>query len=131
MPLGADLKSRTVIRAIVGYGVVAFALLQIVEPIMHGLHLPDVTLTWVLIAIGAAFPVVVIVALVSDRSEKPARLHPGWIATAAIVLLLVAASVVFAGRAQKAPRAPSLSQVTFEGGVEEYPAWSPDGKQLA
>jgi len=36
-----ELKRRRVFRAVVGYGVAAFALLQIIEPIMHGLHWPD------------------------------------------------------------------------------------------
>ena len=41
----AGLRRRRVFRAIVGYGIVTFALLQIIEPIMHALHLPDDTLT--------------------------------------------------------------------------------------
>ena len=36
-----QMKQRRVFRALVGYGIVSFAILQIVEPIMHGLHLPD------------------------------------------------------------------------------------------
>jgi len=35
--LFAELKRRRVIRALVGYGIAAFAVLQIVEPNMHGL----------------------------------------------------------------------------------------------
>ena len=33
-----ELKRRRVVRALVGYGIAAFAVLQIIEPIMHGLH---------------------------------------------------------------------------------------------
>ena len=33
-----ELQRRRVFRALVAYGVVAFTLLQIAEPIMHGLH---------------------------------------------------------------------------------------------
>ena len=40
------MKNRRVVRAVVDYGVVAVALLQVIEPIMHGLHLPEATLTW-------------------------------------------------------------------------------------
>src|SRR6266566_8537129 len=41
-----QMKQRRVFRALVGYGIVSFAILQIVEPIMHGLSLPE----WVLAA---------------------------------------------------------------------------------
>ena len=54
-------KRRRILRAIAGYGIVAFALLQIVEPIMHGLHLPDRMLTFVVLTLALAFPVVVAV----------------------------------------------------------------------
>jgi len=37
----AELQRRCVFRAMVGYGIGAFAVLQIVEPVMHGLHWPD------------------------------------------------------------------------------------------
>jgi len=33
-------SSITVFRALVGYGIAAFAVLQIIEPVMHGLHWP-------------------------------------------------------------------------------------------
>jgi len=55
-----ELKRRRVFRAIVGYGIVAFALLQVVEPITHGFHLPDETLTITVVALGFGFPVVVV-----------------------------------------------------------------------
>ena len=35
--LVAELQRRRVCRALVGYGIAAFAILQIIEPIMHGL----------------------------------------------------------------------------------------------
>jgi hypothetical protein len=47
LPLLAELKRRRVFRVLVGYGIVSFAVLQVIEPIMHALHLPDVTLTYV------------------------------------------------------------------------------------
>src|SRR5205085_8365476 len=37
-PLVAELNRRRVFRALVGYGVVAFAVLQVVEPVSHGLR---------------------------------------------------------------------------------------------
>jgi hypothetical protein len=36
--LFVELKRRRVFRALVGYGIAAFAVLQIIEPVMHGLH---------------------------------------------------------------------------------------------
>ena len=44
MSLIAELKRRRVFRALVGYGIAAFAVLQIIEPTMHGLHWPDAVL---------------------------------------------------------------------------------------
>jgi hypothetical protein len=41
LPLFAELKRRRVFRALVGYGIAAFAVLQIVEPLMHGFRWPD------------------------------------------------------------------------------------------
>src|SRR5213594_3259970 len=41
LSLLVELKRRRVFRAMVGYGIAAFAVLQIVEPVMHGLHWPD------------------------------------------------------------------------------------------
>src|SRR5260370_16079122 len=54
----SQLKRWRVFRAAVAYCIVAFALRQMVEPIMHGLHLPDATLTYFLLALGLAFPLV-------------------------------------------------------------------------
>jgi TolB-like protein/tetratricopeptide (TPR) repeat protein len=54
-----ELKRRRVFRVMVGYGLVAFALLQVIEPIQHGLHLPDSLLTYLVVALGAGFPVVI------------------------------------------------------------------------
>ena len=61
-----ELKRRRVFRALVGYGAVAFALLQIIEPIMHGLHWPDAVLTYVVAALAIGFPIVVGLAWIFD-----------------------------------------------------------------
>jgi hypothetical protein len=50
LPLLVELKRRRVFRAMVGYGIAAFAVLQIVEPVMHGLHWPDAVLSYVVVA---------------------------------------------------------------------------------
>ncbi len=45
----AELKRRRVFRALVGYGIAAFAVLQIIEPIMHGAHWPEIVLSYVVL----------------------------------------------------------------------------------
>src|SRR6266446_4295582 len=80
LPLIAELKRRRVFRAVAGYAIVAFALLQIIEPVMHGLRLPDWTLSFVVVALAVAFPVVVVLAWVFDVSsggiERTVPLQP-------------------------------------------------------
>lgn len=53
-------------RALLGWGVVAFALLQVYEPVMHGLHLPEWTLSFVVVALGLGFPITAALAWVFD-----------------------------------------------------------------
>src|SRR6516165_4142300 len=55
----AELKRRRVFRALVAYGIAAFAVLQIIEPIMHGLRWPETVLSYVVAALAAGFPVVI------------------------------------------------------------------------
>jgi TolB-like protein/Tfp pilus assembly protein PilF len=64
-----ELRRRRVFRTLVSYGVVAFALLQVTEPLMHGLHWPDAVLTWVVVALAAGFPVVVGLAWLFDVNQ--------------------------------------------------------------
>jgi hypothetical protein len=52
--LFAELRRRRVIRALLGYAVASFAVLQVTEPVMHGLHLPESVLTVVVVLLGAA-----------------------------------------------------------------------------
>jgi Tol biopolymer transport system component len=148
----SQLKRWRVFRAAVAYCIVAFALLQIVEPIMHGLHLPDATLTYFLLALGLAFPLVLAGSWTLDllgRGDQSAAgsvavtgasVVPGRTAlrpaSLALLLILVAAvavtvTLVAAGfRSARLSTLPKLSQVTFAEGIEEYPAWSPDGRRL-
>ena len=145
----SEQRGRRVLRTIAGYGIVAFALLQIVEPIMHGLHLPEATLTYFLVGLALAFPIVVIVSWMFDvlrlgaRAAAPAAGHPAALpvreplatpaSLLAIVLVAAAVSAIItllaAGR-ETAGKSPTLAQVTLARGVAEYPAWSPDGKQI-
>jgi len=40
--------------------------LQIIEPVMHGLHWPEAVLSYVVVALGLGFPLVVALAWVFD-----------------------------------------------------------------
>jgi hypothetical protein len=65
----SELKRRRVFRVLVGYGLVAFAVLQIIEPVMHALHLADVTLTYTVLALALGLPIVVVLAWAFDVNE--------------------------------------------------------------
>src|SRR5437870_3458235 len=69
LPLLAELKRRRVFRALIGYGLAAFAVLQIIEPVMHGLHWPEAVLSYVVVALAIGFPVVVGLAWAFDVRE--------------------------------------------------------------
>lgn len=72
-----ELRRRRVFRALVGYGIASFAILQIVEPVMHGLRLPEWTLTAVVVALGIGFPITVALAWVFDlKATGIERTHP-------------------------------------------------------
>ena len=64
--LVSEFRRRRVIRALVGYGIAAFAVLQIIEPIMHGLHWPESVLSYVVVALALGFPLVVVLAWIFD-----------------------------------------------------------------
>ncbi|HWE26334.1 MAG TPA: hypothetical protein VG496_20525 [Myxococcales bacterium] len=66
VPVLAELQRRRVFRALVGYGIAAFAVLQVVEPVMHGLRWPDSVLSYVVLALAAGFPIVVALAWIFD-----------------------------------------------------------------
>jgi TolB-like protein/Tfp pilus assembly protein PilF len=65
-----ELRRRRVFRALAGYGLIAFAVLQVVEPVMHGLHLQEWVLTATVVALGLGFPVVVALAWVFDLTAQ-------------------------------------------------------------
>ena len=58
------------IRALLGWGVVSFAVLQVAEPVLHAYHLPEWWLTVVVTILGGGFPVTVVLAWVFDLSAK-------------------------------------------------------------
>jgi Tol biopolymer transport system component len=61
-----ELRRRRVIRSLVVYGTLAFAILQVVEPVMHGLHLPEWVLSAVVVLLGLGFPLTTGLAWVFD-----------------------------------------------------------------
>src|SRR5215467_489018 len=73
----AELKRRRVFRALVAYGIAAFAVLQIIEPIMHGARWPDMVLSYVVAGLAAGFPIVITLAWVFDvRGGRIERAAP-------------------------------------------------------
>jgi tetratricopeptide (TPR) repeat protein len=62
----AELRRRRVFRALLGYGIFAFAVLQVIEPLLHALHLPDGVLTPVVAALGAGFPLTIVLSWAFD-----------------------------------------------------------------
>jgi TolB-like protein/Flp pilus assembly protein TadD len=66
----AELKRRRVFRVMVGYGIFAFAVLQVIEPIMHGAGLPDWVLKAVLVALAVGFPVALVLAWLFDLTAQ-------------------------------------------------------------
>ena len=95
-----ELKRRRVFRALVVYGLLALAILQIIEPVMHGLHWPDAVLSYVVVALGLGFPIVVSLAWIFDvregRLERPDPVRGAGLRGWRLVLVLTAIGVVAA-----------------------------------
>ena len=95
----SELKRRRVIRALIAYGITAFAVLQIIEPVMHGLHWPDEVLSYVVVALAVGFPIVVSLAWIFDvnagRIERTAA-APAGPKGVRLALLLVGIGVLAA-----------------------------------
>ncbi len=62
MSLIAELKRRNVFRVGVAYAIVAWLLVEVASVVLPALHLPDWTLTFLIIVILAGFPLVLIFA---------------------------------------------------------------------
>ncbi|TMA32350.1 MAG: tetratricopeptide repeat protein [Deltaproteobacteria bacterium] len=88
LALFAELKRRRVFRALVGYGIAAFAVLQIVEPVMHGLRWPDTVLSYVVVALAVGFPIVVTLAWIFDVNQGRVERTGGGPGGARLVLIL-------------------------------------------
>ena len=72
----AELKRRRVFRVMVGYAISCFAILQVVEPIMHGARLPEWVLTVVLVALALGFVAAVVLAWLFDLTAQGVRRTP-------------------------------------------------------
>ncbi len=102
LPFLAELNRRRVFRALIGYGIVAFAVMQIIEPIMHGLHWPEEILSYVVLALALGFPITAGLAWIYDinsgRIERTApapgaiELHKRVTATLLLALGFLAAA---------------------------------------
>jgi TolB-like protein/Tfp pilus assembly protein PilF len=93
-----ELRQRRVLRTLLAYGVVVFAVLQVIEPVLHGLRLPDWSLTAVVIGIALGFPVVGLIAWLLDPQRRPAspRAHSAHIRNRRLALGLGALALAVA-----------------------------------
>ena len=71
-----ELKRRRVFRALVGYGIFSFAVLQVSEPVLHAYDLPPWILTAVVTALAAGFPIAVILAWLFDLTAEGVKRTP-------------------------------------------------------
>src|SRR5262249_2329429 len=87
-----ELKRRRVFRALIGYGVVAFAVLQVIEPVIHGLALPDWVLSLTVTGLGIGFAVTLVLAWAFDlKGGRIERTGPA--PRGRLLLVLVAAGI--------------------------------------
>jgi TolB-like protein/tetratricopeptide (TPR) repeat protein len=95
-----ELRRRRVFRALVAYGIAAFAVLQVVEPIMHGAHWPEIALSYVVAGLGAGFPIVIALAWIFDvrggRIQRTPPVSAGGPRGTRVALLLVAIGIAAA-----------------------------------
>jgi protein-disulfide isomerase len=128
----AELQRRRVFRALVGYGIAAFAVLQIVEPVTHGLHWPDAVLSVVVVALAAGFPVVVALAWIFDvsagvveKTRPSSNLSRSRIALALGAIAIVAAAPgllwYFVLRKPARPAAAESTRPVSAGGRRRIP----------
>ena len=128
----SELRRRRVLRALVGWAVLSFAVLQVVEPVMHALHLPDWVLTATVVVLAAGFPATAVLAWFFDLSaagitrtpDSPQDvLAPSSLSRrgAALAGLVVVSAVIGAGLAvvtlrtmdRHAPLARSIAVLPF------------------
>jgi hypothetical protein len=95
-----ELKRRRVFRALIGYGIAAFAILQIIEPVMHGLHWSEEVLSYTVVALAIGFPVVVTLAWIFDvnagRVERTAPATAAGFRSGRLAVVLAGVSLLAA-----------------------------------
>ena len=72
----AELRRRRVFRVMVGYGIFAFALLQVTEPVLHAYDLPAWVLTAVVTALALGFPVAIVLSWLYDFTAQGVKRTP-------------------------------------------------------
>jgi len=84
------MKRRRVFRALIGYGIVSFAVLQVIEPVMHGLQLPDWVLSATVVALGIGFAFTLVLAWALDvKGGRIERTGPAPSGRLLVVLVVV------------------------------------------
>jgi len=72
----SELRRRRVFRVLIAYGIASFAILQVVEPVLHGLHLPEWVLSAAVVALGLGFPVAIGLAWAFDLTSSGVERTP-------------------------------------------------------
>jgi adenylate cyclase len=109
-----EMKRRRVFRALIGYGIVSFAVLQIIEPVMHGLQLPEWVLSATVVALGIGFAFTLVLAWALDvKGGKIERTGPA--PSGRLLVVLVAAGLALGAPGVgwyfwKAHRAPAKAE---------------------
>ena len=79
----AELKRRKVFKVTAVYGAVAFALIQVADPLVAALSLPDEFLTYIVVLLLLGFPVAIVLAwafeVTPDGMQKTGDAAPGEI----------------------------------------------------
>jgi TolB-like protein len=134
MALIAELKRRNVFRVGVAYAIVAWLLLEVASVIFPGLHLPDWTLTFLIVLVVAGFPLALILAWAFEMTPEGIKRETAVDSTEpvtrkarskldfAIVGLLVLAVFYFAVDKLALKAEPDSAEVT----AERIPAADPD-----
>jgi hypothetical protein len=78
-----ELRRRRMFRALGAYAVGAFAVLQVAEPIVNGLHLPGWSISAVVIACAAGFPVAFALSWAFDFTSRGIERTPDLVVTPA------------------------------------------------
>jgi TolB-like protein/Tfp pilus assembly protein PilF len=131
MSLIAELKRRNVFRVGVAYAIVAWLLVEVSSVVLPALHLPDWTLTFLIIVILAGFPLALIVAwafeltpegikreIDVDRADPTAQKTSRKLDFAIIGLLVVAVVFMFVDNYVLEPERPEVT-------AERIPAAQP------